>query len=253
MSILYLDRGQIERHFMADLILKNIPLLKGCEPRFFEILDAGSHAQSHEKGKILFIHGDKAGRFYVIKSGWIKLFRETLDGTQAVVDILPSGHIFGETSIFEDDIYPYSAEVVEPSEIVSFSLSDLKAEIENDKNLAFAMLSSMARYRRQQDKEIEHRSLQNASQRIGCFLLRLANQDETGPVTIHLPYDKTLVASRLGMQPETFSRALAKLRDKTGIRVKGATIELDSLDQLVSYSCSACSSEFPCKDLQAAE
>jgi CRP-like cAMP-binding protein len=92
--------------------------------------------------------------------------------------------------------------------------------------------------------------VQNAPQRIGCFLLRLANQtalDNT--ITIHLPYDKTLVASRLGMQPETFSRALAKLKEKTGIRIKGATIEMESLNQLSDFSCAACSSSFPCKDL----
>ena len=113
------------------------------------------------------------------------------------------------------------------------------------------MLSAMARYRRRQDQELEHRTIQNAPQRIGCFLLRLTRQDAEGPVTIHLPYDKTLVASRLGMQPETFSRALAKLRDATGITVRGATIEMDSLDRLVRYSCAACSSEFPCQDLNA--
>ncbi len=236
-----------------DHSLRHIALFKACEKDFFEKLESHAQTQTHPKGKVLFVHGDAAERFYFIKSGWVKLFRETLDGAQAVVDILPAGHIFGETSIFEDDLYPYSAEIVEPTEIISLPLSDLKTEIENNNKLALAMLSSMARYRRQQDKEIEHRSLQNASQRIGCFLLRLARQNETGAVSIHLPYDKTLVASRLGMQPETFSRALAKLRDKTGIRIKGATIEMDSLDQLVSYSCAACSSEFPCKDLQAAE
>ena len=115
------------------------------------------------------------------------------------------------------------------------------------------MLKAVAGYRRQLDKEIEHRSIQNASQRIGCFLLRLADQSKKNNVIIHLPYDKALVASRLGMQPETFSRALAKLREKTGICIKGATIEMDNLDQLVSYSCSACTSKFPCEDLQAAE
>ena len=238
---------------MNDNNVQQIALFKGCADAFFETLEAHAQNQNHEKGKVLFIHGDQAERFYFIKSGWVKLFRETLDGTQAVIDILNAGHLFGETAIFENGLYPYSAEVVERAEIVSLSLSDLKAEIENNNKLALSMLSSMARYRRQQDKEIEHRSIQNASQRIGCFLLRLTDQNEKGAVTIHLPYDKTLVASRLGMQPETFSRALAKLRDKTGIRVKGATIEMDNLDQLVSYSCSACSSEFPCKDLQAAE
>ena len=207
---------------MTDHSLKNIPLFKECDRIFFNVLERHAQRQNHEKGKILFLHGNNAERFYFIKSGWIKLFRETLDGTQAVVDILPAGHIFGETALFEDNVYPYSAEIVEPAEIISLALSDLKTEIENNNKLALSMLNSMTRYRRRQDKEIEHLSLQSASQRIGCFLLRLANQGEAGFVTIHLPYDKTLVASRLRMQPETFSRALAKLRDKTGIRIKGA-------------------------------
>lgn len=236
---------------MTDL--KQISLFSGGSDTFFDALNQDARAQTHEKGKILFIHEDPAEYFYFVNKGWVKMFRETLDGTQSIVDILPEGHIFGETAIFEDGLYPYSAEVVEAAEIIQIPMSILKNEIESNNKLALSMLSSMARYRRQQDREIEHRTIQNAPQRIGCFLLRLANQDENGAVTIHLPYDKTLVASRLGMQPETFSRALSKLREKTGIRVNGATIEMDNLEQLTNYSCSACSSEFPCKDLKAAE
>jgi len=233
----------------TDIDLNKISIFKKCSADFFSRIADQTNLQHHSKGKILFIHGDEAKRLYVIKSGWVKLFRETLDGTQAIVDILPAGHVFGETAIFEQNIYPYSAEVVEPGEILSIPLRELKSEIENNNDMALGMLGSMARYRRQMDKEIEHRSIQNAPQRIGCFLLRLADQTLEGPMKIHLPYDKTLVASRLGMQPETFSRALGKLRNQTGIRVKGATVELDDLNQLVDYSCAACSSEFPCKDL----
>ena len=235
-------------------ILPSIPIFKKLDQGTLEKISLGASIKKYQKGKILFIHGDDAERFFLIKSGWVKLFRETLDGAQAVVDILSQGHIFGETSLFENDTYPYSAEVIEPAEIISLQLVHLRSEIESNNILALSMLRAMARYRRQQDREIEHRSIQNASQRIGCFLLRLINQDtDKSPVIIHLPYDKTLLASRLGMQPETFSRALSKLKQKTEIRVKGATIEMDNIEQLVNYSCAACSSEFPCQDLHAAE
>jgi len=234
---------------MIKETLQSIGLFKNCEDAFFRKTAANAHVQKYNKGKILFLHGDEATHFYYIKSGWIKLFRETLDGTQAVVDILTDSHILGDTSIFENGIYPYSAEIVEPSEIIILPISPLEEEITNNSKFAFDMLTSMAKYRRQQDREIEHRSIQNASQRIGCFLLRLMKQNEDGLVQIHLPYDKMLVASRLGMQPETFSRALKKLKNETGIHVKGATITLDNMDQLVRYSCAVCTSEFPCKDL----
>lgn len=231
--------------------LKEKSFFNVCEESFLESLAARGQIIKATKGQLLFVHQEEAAFFYMIMSGWVKLFRETLDGTQAVVDILPSGHGFGETSIFDNDIYPYSAEMAEPGEVIRLPLKLLKQEIEDNPKLALNMLSTMALYRKQQDKELEHRTLQNAPQRIGCFLLRLVDQNQQGPVTIHLPYDKVLVASRLGMQPETFSRALSKLKNATGIEVKGSTIEMESLHQLVSYSCSACSSEFPCKDLSA--
>lgn len=234
---------------MIEDTLRTLDLFKNCTDSFFQNIERNSSTSTHEKNKILFLHEDDAQYFYFIKSGWIKLFRETMDGTQAVVDILTTGHIFGETSIFEEGLYPYSAEVVERAQIVALPITALKTEIETNGSFAYDMLASMARYRRHQDREIEHRSIQNAAQRIGCFLLRLTSQDEDGKNIIQLPYDKMLVASRLGMQPETFSRALKKLQNETGINVRGATITLECPDQLSRYSCAACSSEFPCKDL----
>lgn len=230
--------------------IQAIEPFKQSDELFKSRMAAHARVLSVEKGQVLFVNQDKADKIYIVLSGWVKLFRETLDGTQAVIDIIPKNHMFGETSIFEDCIYPYSAEATETSELISLPISLLKDGIETDPKLALAMLSSMAKYRKQQDREIEHRTIQNASQRIGCFLLRLIDQDQQGPVSIHLPYDKTLVASRLGMQPETFSRALKKLKDATGIDVKGATVHMDDVQQLVRYSCAACSAEFPCKDLK---
>lgn len=235
---------------MVQNFLKESLFFSGLDDATIKRLSTVAHLHDYEKGKLLFVAGERAQSFFIIRAGWVKLFRETLDGDQAVVDILTARHVFGETSIFENDIYPYSAEVVEPAKIVSIPLSALKNEIENNHAFAVAMLTSMSRYRRQQEEEIEHRTLQNAPQRIGCFLLRLTDQATDGQARVNLPYDKTLVASRLGMQPETFSRALGKLKDATGIRVKGATIEIDKIEELSEFSCSACSSEFPCKDLK---
>lgn len=230
-------------------ILKQFKIFDSCSDDFIESLSKQAQTLDLPKGKIIFINEDHADHFYFVLSGWVKLFRETLDGAQAIIDILPQNHIFGETSIFQDDIYPYSAEVAEAAKIISLPLSLLKSEIASNPKLAMSMMSSMARYRKQQDQEIENRTLKNAPQRIGCFLLRLIDSNAQGAATIHLPYDKTLVASRLGMQPETFSRALNKLKDHIEMSVKGSTIEIADSKDLIEYACSACSSEFPCHDM----
>jgi len=50
-----------------------------------------------------------------------------------------------------------------------------------------------------------------------------------------LPYDKTLIAYTLGMKGATFSRALNTLREKTGVRISGTRIEIDSAEQLAKF------------------
>jgi CRP-like cAMP-binding protein len=228
--------------------LATLPLFADCSPDQLQRLAGRASVEFCPKGKMLFIAGEPAQACYILLNGWVKLYRETLDGTQAIIDILPAGFLFGETALYEDKSYPFSAEIVEAATIICLPLSVLEQEMQRDLKLAFMMLRSMARQRRQQDMEIEHTKVQNAPQRIACFLLRLCNQKEEGPITLHLPYDKTLLASRLGMQPETFSRALNRLRDDTGLTIKGGSIEIPAIKTLTKYVCASCSFTFPCKD-----
>lgn len=60
--------------------------------------------------------------------------------------------------------------------------------------------------------QIEQLQVRSGTQRVADFLLKLCSIGD-GPAPISLPYDKSLIASRPGMKPESFSRALARLRD----------------------------------------
>lgn len=232
-------------------LLEKQPLFKDASPDLINRLSEQSQIIRTEKNQILFVHGEPATRFFLIIEGWVKLFRETLDGAQAVVDILPKDSFLGEISLLPDSQYASSAETIEPSLLISLPLSHLKKEMEESPKLALAMLRATTLKDQDKERELEHKVLQNAPQRIACFLLRLTDQTKKGHVTIHLPYDKTLIAARLGMQPETFSRALAKLKKITGLQIKGGTVEMESLEPLATFACSACSSQFPCRDLRS--
>lgn len=229
--------------------LKNISFFQNFSDEAIGLLHEQAQTIELKKGKMLFFNEDKADRFYLVTHGWVKLYRETIEGAQSIIDILTINHIFGETAIFQDDTFPFSAEAAEDTTVISLPLSILKSEIENNQKFAMDMMKSMARYRKQQDQEIENRTLKNASQRIGCFLLRLVDQKQVNEAIIKLPYDKTLLASRLGMQPETFSRALNKLKNQINMDVKGGEIRISNIQDLTDYVCSVCSSEFPCHDM----
>ena len=235
---------------IIKVALKATPLFQLCDDDLIDKFATLAQLKVLEKGQVVFLQQEPAKFFYAIRTGRIKLFRETAEGDQTIIDILPKNEVFGETAFFEGEHYPYGAEATENSEVFVLPLSELRNSVKNNPEFAMSMLNTMARHRKHQDMELEHRTIQTAPQRIGCFLLKLAYQKHLGTdsIEVQLPYDKTLIASRLGIKPETFSRALSKLKQETGVKVKGANIKVDSLDKLAQFSCVACSYESPCKN-----
>src|SRR5271166_4628076 len=75
--------------------------------------------------------------------------------------------------------------------------------------LAFDMLAAASMRLRQLVDEIEQLKARSAPQRIADFFVQQATES-SGPARIALPYEKALIASRLGMKPESFSRALLR-------------------------------------------
>jgi CRP-like cAMP-binding protein len=194
-----------------------------------------AHPRSYKKGKVLYLEGENAESFYVICGGWVKLFHTLPEGEEVIVDMLTTGHMVGESAIFEHGHHTSNAEVIEDVQLLNIPARVLKEQIHLSPALAFSMLSSIFRHHRRHYSELALNAMQSAPQRIGSFLLRLCPHDKKKGIVLHLPYDKTLIAYTLGMKGSTFSRALNVLRQKAAIRVSGSRVEIDSVDQLVKF------------------
>lgn len=233
----------------AFVRLREHSLFEDMPENIYAEFTAASQLVKLEKGEQLFLQDDPSEWFYFIVSGWVKLFRETIDGEEAVLDVLTTGHIFGETAILDGGMHSVGAAVAENAVLLRLPASLLKSAITKDHKVALGMLASISRQRRQQTQDIEKLSMQNTSQRIACFLLRTCRTSDEKSASFDLPYDKSLIAARLGMQCETFSRALNKLRKETSISVKGSAVIIPDIQDLANFACSKCSQEFPCSDL----
>jgi CRP-like cAMP-binding protein len=78
--------------------------------------------------------------------------------------------------------------------------------------------------------EIESLKSQNADQRLASFILSLCPPGEDR-CRFRLPYDKRLIAARLGVKQETLSRAFAKLRAH-GVRTETRNVHVESVSHL---------------------
>ena len=209
--------------------------------------------KTSKKGQLLYEEGEPADFFYIICSGWLKLFYTTEDGDEVSLAMLTRSSMTGENAIFEQDRFTCSAQVVEAANILKVPLSLLKERLRANNHLAFNMMTSMVQYQRRHELQLEQFLLYSAPQRIGCFLLGLCpTLEQKDGVTLQLPYDKTLIASTLGMKGATFSRALNILRDETGIHIAGTRVTIESMERLLIFV-DGCYSRMPLRGVELAK
>ena len=214
-------------------IVRSTPLF-GAMPQDVALLLIGNQTvRIYEKGTALFQQGDPAESFFVVLDGWVKLFRLTPDGTEAVVGVFRRGETFAEAAIFLGGRYPVSAEVVTTARLLRIEGEVLRRRIREQPDIALSMLASSSYHLKALVEQIEQIKSLSAPQRIADFLIRLCPVREGG-CTIGLPYEKALIAGRLGMKPESLSRALAKLRP-LGISVDREQVSIVDVDLLVRF------------------
>jgi len=164
------------------------------------------------RNTLLFSQGDKADRFFMVLEGKVKLFTAMENGDQGVVEVIEPYHTFAEAAMFASGRFPVNAEIVEASRLVQVSNEPFFRELQENPNLTFKILATMSRRHRRLLRQISELKLKSPGQRLGSFLLSLTDAQE-GSAHVKLPFDKTLIASRVGMKPESLSRAMARLRE----------------------------------------
>ncbi len=214
-------------------VVGRLPFLEGLAPEVVERLTAQAWVQTYPRGTLLFTQDTPADRFFVILGGWVKLFRQRADGEQYVIAVFTRGESFAEAIVFDGSHYPVTAEVVDEAELVVVPGPPFVKEVRDDSDLAVKMLGNVARRLHYLMHQLENLQGIHTRHRVAMFLLQ-QSPDATGSATVHLPFDKSLIAARLGMKPETFSRALARLR-KVGVVTNGSNVEVADLDALRRY------------------
>ncbi len=211
----------------ASLLLGNLP------DETSDQLIAASTCRTYERGATLFLQGEPSNAIHLVIRGWIKLYRVAANGSEAVVNVFTRGGSFGEAVALRGLPYPVSSEAVTECEILQIPAASFTSMIRQDPEIAITMLASTFKHLQSLVNQIEQMKAHTGPQRVAEFLLELCDC-ETGSCVVNLPYDKVLIAGRLGMKPESLSRSFAKLR-AVGVRVDRAHAAIEDIARLRDY------------------
>ena len=203
----------------ATDILRKSALFQDLDGALFAEICADARVSELARGQILFQQHDPARTFFVVLDGWVKVFRMSPRGEEAVIGIFTRGESFAEIAALAGNDYPASAEAVADTRLAAVSVERLTRRISEDPSVALAMLASVSRQMHRLVDEIEQMKGHSGIQRVAEFLARHCNVDE-GACVVRLPYEKALIAGKLGMKAESLSRVFQRLRAR-GVVIRG--------------------------------
>lgn len=218
-----------------DILRQNI-LFSGLEEDQFTRVAAGSKAIELKEGEILFQQQQAADYFYLLETGEIKLYRLSADGAEKVIELIRAGQTFAEAMMFMDGgFYPVNAQAITESRLIRIEMSMFRNLLEHSPTTSLKILGYMSQRLHGLVQEIDQLTLQNAKMRVIQFLLRELPADATSPCQLQWNTPKTVLASRLSVRPETFSRILQQLTQEQLIKVDRKSIEVLDVDRLKRY------------------
>jgi CRP/FNR family transcriptional regulator, nitrogen fixation regulation protein len=158
-------------------------------------------------GAEIYAQGEKAGAFYQVEFGAVRIYRLLADGRRQI----SAFHLAGETFGFEaDTTHHFFAEAISATGVRVFRL----AAADMSRQLLPLALKGLTRAQ-------EHLLVlgrQNAIERVAAFLVDMAER-QGGLRQVELPMSRMDIGDYLGLTIETVSRVFTRLKDKGVIRL----------------------------------
>ena len=201
---------------IATILKRQLLFSRLDEQQFARVARTAVRVELGE-GELLFTQGDPASRFYVVVSGQVKLSRVSPSGGEKIIEIISAGHSFAEALMFLDrPAYPVGATALQPSVLISVDSGDYAAVLRESMDTCFLIMGDMSQRLRGLVQEIDDLTLQSAGARVAGYLLHHAGENRADLV---LDAPKQVLAARLSITPETFSRVLRRLSNRGVIAV----------------------------------
>jgi len=218
-------------------LLSGISLFEGLSGEQLRFLAAECFSRPAPKGCVIFEKGSRLGGFYAVREGRIKLAVLSAEGAERVVQIALVGDTVGESIGLVDRPSPVYAQAICNSQLLFFRAERVRAAVARWSSLAAIFLEQSWFRVGELYRDLESCCLQTAMQRVAAYLL-----DHLSDGTPHarrsmqvvLPAGKAVVASRLNLTPETFSRELRHLADQGVISVQRCIVQVHDEERLRS-------------------
>ena len=222
------------RERLAAGVIAKLPLFQQVSRQ--HLAEVVRHARTLyiRRGQWVARRGEPVPGLFAVAYGMVKLTLRGATGTERVLRLVGPSQTFGEVVLFLQKPLPLDAVAVVDTRLVLVPAAPLLALTDRDPHFARSLVASLCQRMHALVCDFEATTMHGAAERLAAYLESLAASPEAARVT--LPAAKKLIAARLGMTKETFSRALHELAQAGLLAVKGREVALIDRAGLAVFS-----------------
>ena len=224
------------RDFFGTLdFLRNLPLFRDLDLNQLEALAEATRELRLPAGMVVFRRGDPCDGMHVVALGRVKLSLLASAGAEKVVEILGPGQSFGVAVMLIGRPQNLYAETIADSLVLHIRTAAIAEIVQRNPDFARDMLMDLARRQCRLVADIEAYTMKSATERVTGFLLSSMAEHHSGAARtadVLLTASKSVLASRLNITREHFSRILHELSEAGLIHVSGRNIQILDPDGL---------------------
>lgn len=214
----------------SQLLPACIDLFAGTSPETYKQLSNASRLLQLPARHLLFRAGDQIRHAHFLISGSIKRATILSGGAEKVVELVQPQQLFAISELFSADTYTSFAETLAPCVVISIAAETFRDLAHRDIELSSRLVAMMAKRQCAIEFEVVNHHALTGAQRVLDYLMEMAGDrlGMAGETTVRLEPSKKLIASRIGMAPESFSRTLRLLAESGAIVVDGRTVHIQN-------------------------
>ena len=208
-----------------------IPVFDFLTPEQVNKINNSSWIINHRKGEILFSQDKPVSHLMFMKQGLVKIFHSNSNDRSVILKIAGSNDFVGLISSFYGSLYPFSASIIEDSQIVHASLSAINEVLTQNGELGLKMLNKFSLDTVALLNKLLLYPQKQIPGRMADVMLFFAN-DIYRSYDFELPLTRQELAELIFTTKETVSRTLTEFKNDRMIEFDGRHISLKSIELL---------------------
>ena len=192
-------------------LISNLPMFRQATRPHLAELARHARTEHVRRGTAILRRGERLHGLYAVADGMVKVSLRGDAGEEKVLRLVGAGETFGEPMMFLNEPSPIDAVALGDTLLVMVPAAPLLALIETDISFTRSLLAALSQRFHGLVADLEASTLKSGLQRVASYLDSLAEPCEGIGHVVHLPATKTVIAARLGVTKETFSRLLREL------------------------------------------